>query len=205
MEDKLQELTQRIYQEGVERAQFDARDILSRAEASAESLLQAARSESERLLEVAKTQAKDLQAKTLADIKIAADQLLATLRQETAEILSGAAFPKSLKTTLSEADFLSSLIKELLLAWAKNPQLSQSLILDLPAALQKELEKQFYIRLKEQLDQGLVLNFDRKLSSGFKIGPADGGWRVSFTEQDFSQLLATYLKQKTRDVLFPGQ
>ena len=205
MEDKLQELTQRIYKEGVERAQSDARDILIKAEVEANKIVERAKTEAESLLDDAKVQVSDLESKIVGDLKNAGNQMIAVLRQETTTLLSGAAFSKNLKLTLSDAEFIATLVKELLSLWAQKGETLKSLVLDLPEALKKELDIQFQTKLKAELDQVLVLNFDRKLTNGFKIGPSEGGWKVSFTDQDFIKLLTSFMKQKTRDLLFPGQ
>ena len=42
----------------------------------------------------------------------------------------------------------------------------------------------------------------RKIAGGFTIGPKDGGWFVSMTDETFSKLLAEYLRPVTRKLLF---
>ena len=35
------------------------------------------------------------------------------------------------------------------------------------------------------MDKSVVVNFDPEIESGFKIGPKDGGYIISFTDEDF--------------------
>ena len=55
---------------------------------------------------------------------------------------------------------------------------------------------------KEQLDAGLEINFDSKIKSGFKIGPADGSYQISFTDSDFENYFVNYLKDRTKKLIF---
>ena len=40
------------------------------------------------------------------------------------------------------------------------------------------------------------------LSKGFKIGPRDGGYQISFTADDFTSLIGEYLRPATKKILF---
>ena len=45
-------------------------------------------------------------------------------------------------------------------------------------------------------------SFSKKVSGGFKIGPKNGGWFVSFTDETFNELISEYLRPATRNILF---
>ena len=40
------------------------------------------------------------------------------------------------------------------------------------------------------------------LANGFKIGPKDGGYQLSFTADDFTNLVGEYLRPATKKILF---
>ena len=42
----------------------------------------------------------------------------------------------------------------------------------------------------------------KKVSGGFKIGPKEGGYFVSFTDETFNELIAEYLRPATKKILF---
>ena len=44
--------------------------------------------------------------------------------------------------------------------------------------------------------------FSKKISGGFTIGPKDGGWFVSMTDETFSDLISSYLRPATKKLLF---
>ena len=46
--------------------------------------------------------------------------------------------------------------------------------------------------------------FSKKVSGGFNIGPKDGSWYVSLSEETFRELIAEYIRPVTRKLLFGG-
>jgi V/A-type H+-transporting ATPase subunit E len=52
------------------------------------------------------------------------------------------------------------------------------------------------------LNAGVEASFSKKVSGGFKIGPKEGGYFVSFTDETFNELIAEYLRPATKKILF---
>ena len=67
---------------------------------------------------------------------------------------------------------------------------------------QKELEKAFSNEVKKNLSQGIEVKNVKGLAKGFKIGPKDGGYQISFTADDFTNLIGEYLRPATKKILF---
>jgi V/A-type H+-transporting ATPase subunit E len=56
--------------------------------------------------------------------------------------------------------------------------------------------------LGKALNAGIEASFSKKIGGGFKIGPKDGGYFVSFTDETFNELIAEYLRPATKKILF---
>jgi V/A-type H+-transporting ATPase subunit E len=52
------------------------------------------------------------------------------------------------------------------------------------------------------MNKGLEFSFSPDVRTGFKIGPADGSYLISFTDDDFLNFLKAYLRPKTSHLLF---
>jgi V/A-type H+-transporting ATPase subunit E len=52
------------------------------------------------------------------------------------------------------------------------------------------------------LAEGVEVGYSERVKSGFKVAPKEGGYYISFTEEDFSALLAEYLKEKVTKMLY---
>ena len=60
----------------------------------------------------------------------------------------------------------------------------------------------FSAKAREILDGTLAVNFDNRLAQGFRIGPADGRYVISFTDKDFETFFMDYLRPKTKELLY---
>ena len=49
---------------------------------------------------------------------------------------------------------------------------------------------------------GIDVKNVKGLANGFKIGPKDGGYQLSFTADDFTGLVGEYLRPATKKILF---
>jgi V/A-type H+-transporting ATPase subunit E len=74
MSDKLQELTDRLYSEGVDKARKEAEKIIADAESRGESIVKEATTEAERIIEQSRNDAKDLKSRMENELAMAARQ-----------------------------------------------------------------------------------------------------------------------------------
>lgn len=203
MENKLQELTAKIYQEGIEKAKAEADDLLQEAERKAEQIREEARVEARKIVEVARKQAHDLQQNANAEMKLAAGQAIRALKQEFTNLIAAEVVDKPLGEAFSDVAFIKQLISTALQNWnaAEMPQPDVNLLL--PAAMREEMEKFLSGKAQKLLAEGtLRATFDDRLEDGFRIGPADGHYIISFTQQDFERFFRTYLRPKIAELLF---
>ena len=52
------------------------------------------------------------------------------------------------------------------------------------------------------LQEGINVTFSKQIAGGFKIGPKNGGYLISFSDNDFERLIAEYLRPATKKLLF---
>ena len=76
------------------------------------------------------------------------------------------------------------------------------LSLVLPESLKAALEPFVKNELGKLLGKGVEASFSKKLAGGFKIGPKDGGYFVSLTDDTFKDLIGAYLRPATKSLLF---
>ena len=201
MSQKLQELTQKLYQEGVEKARLEAERILEEAEQSKQEILAQAKREAKNLIEDGKREAEKLVAKGESELKLAAKQSISALRQKTVELLAHAILGDGIHTALDDRDFLKSLIHTLVSRWGSDTQ-SLDLKLVLSKEKQNELEEFLKKELFEQLNRGLSIEFEERMRTGFRIMAKDGSFMLSFSDQDFEAFFQSFVKDNIRSVLF---
>ena len=200
MSNKLQELTDRLYNEGLSKGKEEGEQLLAQARAEADRILEDARKQAALIVSDAEKQAADLKDKTASDLRMASAQCLQATKKDIEELLVGAVSTEPVGKSLSDPDFL----KKIILSVAERFSATEAtdLALVLPAALQKELEPWLGGELRKALGRDVKADFSKKVGGGFSIGPKDGSWFVSLTDETFRDLIAEYLRPVTRKLLF---
>jgi len=205
MEDKLQALTQKIYEEGVAKAREEAEGILAEAKSKADDLLAAAKHEAEKMRQQARQESEELRENVALEIRLSARQALSALKQEIAGLVTFQAHSPPLEAAMNDKDFLKKIIQTAVKNWGLNGQPNDGLALILPEEARGQLDQYLQSDIQAQLDNGLELRFSERLESGFRIGPADGSYVVSFSKKDFDNLFREYLRPKTVQLLFGNE
>ena len=197
--DKLQELTQKLYEQGLSKGKEEGEALLSQAHKEADELIKKAQEEAAAIIENAKKEAAGYKTKVEGDVKMASTQALQATRAGIENMVVAKAVAP-VKEQLSDAAFL----KEIILTVAKNfnAQESTDLALVLPEKLQKELEPFVKGELAQTLGKGVEASFSKKMAGGFKIGPKDGSYFISLTDEAFQDLIGEYLRPATKKILF---
>lgn len=202
MENKLQELTQKLYDEGLSKGRQQAETLVADAKAQAKKIVADAWAEAEKITRDAQAQAKDLHNNTITELTLAGKQVVAQLKQSIQEMVVARATDSSVRDAAIDPAF----IREVLVAVAKNWQGSSaetiSLKAMLPEGLKSQLDEAFRQSVLAEAGQGVEIEFSEGVKSGFKIGPKDGGYYISFTDEGFEALLGEYLRPKVAQILY---
>jgi V/A-type H+/Na+-transporting ATPase subunit E len=202
MENKVQLLTKKIYEEGVVKANEEAAVLLTTAREKAEALVAEATQEAKNIVERAQREADDLRENVHSEIRLAARQAISTLRQEVANAITFRTSGEPLGKAINDQDFLKEIIEIAVRSWGKNGHDQADLALILPEKAQATVDDYLTSSIKKLLDNGLELQFSNRIGNGFRIGPTDGSYVVSFSEKDFDNLFREYLRPKTVQLLF---
>lgn len=202
MQNKLQELTERLYNEGLSKGKQEAEELKASAVKESERIIADARKEADRIIAAAKKEAEELKTRTGNDLKIASAQTIASLKQTIEKMIITKAIEPSVKSSLEDTSFIKEVIMAVAKAFNASDQAPKGLDIILPASMQKELDTFFGKQAVSVLEKGMDVSFSKHLSGGFKIGPKDGGYMISFAENDFENILAEYLRPSSKKLLF---
>jgi len=202
MENKLQELTDRLYEEGLSKGRREAEELLAKARAEAQEIVDKAKTEANGIVADAEKRAVKIRTMVQGDIKMASTQTITALKQQVENMVIAESVAKPVGAALSDEGFVKDLIKMVVRSFnAANPD-GIGLEVILPAAAQKELEQAARNEEIKNLSKGLEVKNVKGLANGFKIGPKDGGYQLSFTADDFTNLVGEYLRPATKKLLF---
>jgi V/A-type H+-transporting ATPase subunit E len=200
MQNKLQELTDKLYNEGLSKGKQEGEELLAKAKVQADDIITKAQAEAERIIAAAQKQAEELKTKTASDVKMAASQSIAATKKDIETLIVGKMTGEAVKKALSSADFIKELIQAVAEKFTTEGPVDLNLVL--PESLKNDLEPFATKELAKILGAGVEASFSKKVAGGFQIGPKDGGYFVSFTEETFNQLISEYLRPATKKLLF---
>lgn len=200
MQNKLQELTDKLYNEGLSKGKQEGEEILAKAKVQAEDIIAKAKAEAAAITAAAEKEAEDLRTKVQGDLKMAANQSVAATKKDIETLVVAKMTEGEVKKALTSADF----VKEVILAVAKGFSTEEPVDLEvvLPETLKKDLEPFVTSELAKVLKADVQASFTKKIAGGFTIGPKDGGYFISFTDETFNALISEYLRPATKKILF---
>ena len=198
---KIEELTKKIYSEGIDKAKKLEQEAMEKAQAEADRIVSDARKKAEELTAEAERNAKNAKEALDRELKQAGELALAQIKRQVADCLVDALLPESVETAMKDSAFMQKLILQIAENWNPGTNIDAEVVLS--TAAQQELTDQFTARAKQLLDRGLELKFSDQVSSGFRIQPKDGEYRISFEEESFVAFFREFLRERTRAALFP--
>ena len=201
MENKLKELTDRLYGEGLEKGRVEADRLVAEAKEKAAKILADANAEAEQIVKKAEAKAADAEKNSMTEISLAGRQAVAKIKSELASAIIAKSSTEAIKTACVDAEFVKKLLLEVAKNWSGAAE-QVSLKALLPAALEAEFAKSFEASAKELLAAGVEVGYSKDVKSGFKVGEKDGGYYISFTDESFEALLDEYLREKVSQLLF---
>ncbi|MBR2225546.1 MAG: hypothetical protein IJ893_07680 [Bacteroidales bacterium] len=198
--DKLQELTQKLYDEGLAKGKQEGEAVLQKAVEEAGSIVKKAQEEAEAILARARKEADDFKVKVEGDVKMASMQALQATRADIENLVVAKAVNEPVAKALSSEEYIKGIITAVAQKFSAEEAADLSLVL--PESLKAGLEPFVKNELGKLLGKGVEASFSKKLAGGFKIGPKDGGYFVSLTDDTFKDLIGAYLRPATKSLLF---
>lgn len=196
MDTKIQELTDKIYKEGVEKGSKEAERIIADANTQKETIVTEAEAEAKRILAAAEKQAAELKKNTEAELKLFATQSVEALKSEVVNMITGKITSSNVKAIVSDTAFMQKVILELAKEWAKNEAIT------IQTSEADALTKYFEANAKALLDGGIKIEKVNGKSASFTIVPADGSYKVTFGEDEFVAFFKEFLRPQLVEMLF---
>ena len=199
--NKLQELTQKLYNEGLERGRAEAERLVAEAKENAAKIIADAKAEAEAIAKAAEDRADDIAKNAMTEIALAGRQALTKIKAEIAE----AVIMKSTGAAVKSATVDAAFVKDMLLAVANNwtsSTVEVSLKALLPEEKRAELDAVMQANVAALAKAGIEVGYSKDVKTGFKLGEKNGGYYIAFTDESFDALLKEYLREKVSNILF---
>jgi V/A-type H+-transporting ATPase subunit E len=201
MQDKLHELTDKLYLEGVARGKEEAKEIIEEARSEAERITAEAHKEGEAILIKALKESEELKQNTLSELRISFRNALNSIKQDIEQLITRKVVNDPVKEVFSDTDLIIKLIEattEKLSAGSSEAGVD----IYLPEKLIKEIERYFNSKTSRALSSGIVLRPIKSMENGFEIKPHGKEYKISVTESDFASYIKEFLRPRLAGLLF---
>jgi len=196
MEAKIQELTEKLYFEGVEKGEKEADRLIEEAQIRRKALIEEAQEEAKEIIHKAQKQVADLKKHTESELKIYAAQAVAALKSEIVNLLTDKVVYAEVKRVFEQPDFMPQTILKLVSEWAQNEKFA------IKSEEAHVLKSYFEANAKEMLDKGLKIEHVNGKKHSFTILPADGTYKITFGEEEFIEYFKEFLRPHLIHLLF---
>ena len=196
MNTKIQELTDKIYREGVEKGNEEAGRIIAEAQSQKQSMISEAEAEAKRIVAEAEKQASEFKKNTEAELKLFAAQSVEALKSAVANLITGDVVSANVKAAMADKAFMQQVILTLAKSWASQEALT------IQSSEADALARYFESNAKALLNQGVKIEKVAGKSTSFTILPADGSYKVTFGEEEFVAFFKDFLRPQLVEMLF---
>lgn len=200
MENKLDVLTKKLYEEGVDKANQEAERIIARAKEEAAKLIADAEARAQEIKAGAEADTENLKKKAESEMALSARQALTALKQSITNLISGEVVHDMAKAGFEEEAFVQEMIVAIVKKW---DIASGNLDLELILSEEEKAKFQKFVaaKYKELLDKGLEIKVGNT-DGAFIIQPKDGSYQVAFSEELFEAFFNQYMKSFTKKLLY---
>lgn len=191
MSEQIQELINKIKDEGFQAAQTKAQEIETQAQAKADALIEKASANANKMIDDAKAAIDKMQAASKNALEQASRDVLLNLRKEINVVLKSLVM-RDVKKAMSE-DVLSACILAAVKGFFDQQQTSDGIVAVLSSQQLAALKDGFMKKLQDQIKQGLTFESSEDIDQGFMISFDKGSSSFDFTDASLADQLCLYL------------
>lgn len=196
MDSKIQELTDKVYQEGVIKGNAEAERIISEAKVQADELVAKATKRAEEILSSSKRQSEENIQNTQRELQLYAAQLVEATRASLTNELTGRIASENVGALSTNPEFIQKFMLELVKGFDLNKGV------EITGANAAQLEQYFAGNARELLERGVAIKNVAGKSTDFTISPKDGGFKLQIGEAEFLELFKSFLRPQLSEQLF---
>lgn len=194
--ERIQELTEKIRLEGVEKGKAEAEEIIAKARAEAAQIVSTAKEQADAIMQQAKKANSELETNTKSELKLYLAQAINALKSEVTNVVTDRIVGSAVADMATDKDFLGQFAVALAKQWTKN----EDIVISTPEA--ETLKAYFAKQAKDLLDKGVTIEKINGQQVMFSVSPADGSYRVDFGKEEFERFFKSFLRPQLIDMLF---
>lgn len=196
MENKIQQLTDKLLSEGVEKGKAEAAKIIENANAESNGIIAKAKQQAEEIIAQAKKDAEALNANTRSELQMFAGQAESALKTQLTNVLTESSVDAVVKKMTADKGFMNQFMLKMAETWGKQ----EDIVISTEDA--DALKALFAKEAKDLLDKGVKIEEVHGQKALFTVQPADGSYKVNFGDEEFKNYFKSFLRPQLVEMLF---
>jgi V/A-type H+-transporting ATPase subunit E len=196
MENKIQELTEKLLKDGVEKGNAEAEKIIAQANEKAAQIIADAKAQAEEIEATAKKNTQGMEENMKSEVKMYAMQAINALKSEVADVVGDKIVKEAAADMAGNKDFMN----EFMLKRAEKWGAGEDIVISTADA--QSLKALFAKKAKALLDKGVKIEQVNGQKTLFTVAPADGSYKVNFGEAEFVEYFKNFLRPQLVEMIF---
>lgn len=204
MTQTLESFIDRLRTDGVESGRKAAEEVRREAQREAEKIVRDAEAKAQQIVQAAEAQREQILARTQTDLRLAARDTVGRLRETLSQAVTRA-LEKAVAQQFGNADFLSDLIRQVVLQYVEKDAVGESLLaINVPEPMRQKLAhwaiQTFQSKGKDKKQEELSVELHGTLTSaGFEYRMSQG--TVEITAESVVQVLSEIITPELRELI----
>jgi len=191
-ENSLDGLIAKVKSEAIDKAEYEAQQIINNAKEKAQRLIKNAEAKKETLLNDAQQEAEKVIEKGEVALQQAARDVQISVKNDVLKLFD-AVFQANITSSFSP-DLYVDVVKQVIDKMGEDTKIA------LPADLSTTVVESIRKQVAEAKVPAEIIK-DKKISSGLSISKSDEGWTYDVSAKAISELMSQHLSQKWLDIL----
>ena len=201
MDNKIQELAEKIYKDGVAKADAEAGQIVANAERSSKAVEEKAEEKAKAIIANATAEAEQIRKQSVTEVKNMVNGAEESLLLKITDLVNS----KAVKAAIDEIFAKPESLYQVVLEMAKQTLNDNSKGVEITTSDAEALEGYIRSKAKEVLDNGVTIKEVAGKAANFDISPEGADYKINVSKEAFTKYFTEFMRPRMREILFGGE
>lgn len=198
MDNKIQELAEKIYKDGVAKADAEAGQIVANAERSSKAMVEKAEEKAKAIIANATAEAEQIRKQSVTEVKNMVNGAEESLLLKITDLVNSKAVKAAVDETFAKPESLYQVVLEM----AKQTLNDNAKGVEITTSDAEALESYIRSKAKEVLDNGVTIKEVAGKAANFDITPEGADYKINVSKEAFTKYFTEFMRPRMREILF---
>ena len=199
MVNKIQELTDKLYAEGLQKGKDESEKMIDNAKNQSSKMIKEAEQKALEIISDAERKATEFKDNTTREVGLASKQALSDLKFAVKELITKATISSKTSATFNNDEFIKELVKGIVEQWASKGDINA--VVEVPADKVEALNSYIASSVDSSMSKGMSIE-GGSVKGGFRIANEGGRYFINFTDKEFDGFFKAYVRPRVAAILF---